>query len=213
LGALEALTFPDWEGTLSILHRTGRALPIHVVYRRIHNPAREAVGAVLLLYDMRVPRHLDLSSREDLLTALANRRWVLELLEAEFQRVKRYGGPLAALWVTVDHLDQITAQFGAEAADEVLRRVGAVLRGGLRKTDFCGRVGPAEFLVALPETAADRARLVSGRLEKMFALASEGEATGAGLRIGVAGLDEDVASTEDFVARVRAAVPALQTSV
>jgi len=208
LTALEQLTFPDWEGTLSLANRIGRPVPVHVVFRRLHNPAREAVGAVLLLYDLRLPRRLDLGSREDLLTALSNRRWVLELLEAEFQRVKRYGGPLSALWLEVTDLAAIEAQFGAEASDDVLRRLGSILRGGLRRTDFCGRVGHRDFLAVLPETPPDRAERVARRLEKMFALSEEGENTGAVLRIGWATLGEDSPTTEAFLGHLRSAVPA-----
>lgn len=196
LAALERLTFPDWEGTLGLTQRSGRSVPVHLVFRRVHNPAREAVGAVLLLYDLRLPRRLDLSTREDQLTSLSNRRWVLELLEAEFQRVKRYGGPLSALWLEVVGADD----------DEVLRRLGAILRGGLRKTDFCGRVGTHEFLAVLPETVADRAEFVGRRLEQMFALAGEGEPSEAKLRVNAASLADDL-SSEAFVRRLQAGVP------
>lgn len=203
LTALELLTFPDWEGTLALAHRAGRAVPVHVVFRRIHNPAREAIGAVLLFYDLRLPRRLDLTTREDELTSLSNRRWVLELLEAEFQRVKRYGGPLSVLWIEVVHLDTVQTRFGAESAEEVLRRLGAILRGGLRKTDFCGRVGDREFLAVLPETAPDRTQLVSARLDKMFALSNEGEPLGVELTIHAGTLDETAESVDAFLSQVR----------
>jgi len=203
LAPLEQLVFPDWEGTLALAHRSGRAVPVHVVFRRIHNPAREAIGAVLLFYDLRLPRRLDLTTHEDELTSLANRRWVLELLEAEFQRVKRYGGPLSVLWIEVVHLDTVQARFGSESAEEVLRRLGAILRGGLRKTDFCGRVGDREFLAVLPETAPDRTQLVSARLDKMFALSNEGEPLGVELKIGSGTLDEETESVDAFLSQVR----------
>jgi len=203
---LESLTFPDWEGTMALAHRSGTPIPVHLVYRRVHNPAREAVGAVLLVHDLRIPHRLDLTTREDSLTALSNRRWVLELLEAEMIRSQRYGNPLAVLLITVDQWDALVTRTGLPGANEVLRRIAAILRGGLRKTDFCGRVGVEEFLVVLPETPQDRAGVVATRLEKMFALTDE-EEVGSGLRIGVASLDESMATTDDFLARVRAAVP------
>jgi diguanylate cyclase (GGDEF)-like protein len=207
LGPLEALAFPTWEGNLSLAHRNGRPVPVHLVFRRVHNPAREAVGAVLLLSDLRATRPVDEADRDDLLTTLANRRWVLELLEAEFQRSKRYGNPLTVLWLEISGLEAVEKASGTAGVDEVLRRVGAVLRAGLRKTDFCGRVGGREFLAVLPETPLDRAAVVSNRIEKMFALASEGEAPGAVLRVGVAALDAGSESTDDFVAQARLAVP------
>lgn len=206
LGPLEMLTFPDWEGRLSVLHRSGRPVPVHLVFRRIHNPAREAVGAVILLHDLRLPRRIDLTLHEDALTALSNRRWVLELLEAEYQRVKRYGGPLSALWFSLDGLEEVERRFGWETCDDVLRRMGAILRGGLRKTDFCGRLEDQAFLAVLPETTADRAEQVGHRIEKMFLLSTEGESCGAALRFAAATLDDSADSGEAFVAQLRSSV-------
>lgn len=193
LGPLEALAFPTWEGTLNLRTGTGDPVPVHLVYRRIHNPGREAVGAVLLLYD---PRTSGAEDQEDKLTALASRRWVRQLLEAEFHRAWRYGTPLTILWIAVDH---------DPGGDEVLRRGGGVLRAGLRKTDSCGRSGEREFLAVLPGILPDRAEVVRSRLVGLFALANEGETSGARLRIGIAGLDGTIETTDDFVALAREA--------
>lgn len=205
LGPLEALALADWEGTVQLTHRTGRPVPVHLVYRRIHNPARKAVGAVVLLHDLRHSRRVDLSHREDPVTNLANRRWTLELFETEFQRVRRYGGPLTALWLTLGGLEALEQRSGAEACDEVLRRLGGILRGGLRRTDFCGRVEQREVLVVLPETTAEKGQLVGYRLAKMFALAFEGE-SGVFLEVVVGNL-ADEASSSEFLAHLKSAVP------
>jgi diguanylate cyclase (GGDEF)-like protein len=198
LAPLEALAFSSWEGDLALRRRMGPSVPVHLVYRRIHNPAREAIGAVLLLYDPGTAGSAE-DDHEDKLTALASPRWVRQILEAEFHRGRRYSTPLTVLWV---------ALVRDPGGDEVLRRVGGILRAGLRKTDFCGRWGDREFLAVLPGTATDQAAVVSARLEGLFALASAGDAPGPGLRIGTTGLDATVETSDDFVALARNAVPA-----
>ncbi|MEI8096154.1 MAG: PAS domain-containing protein [Spirochaetales bacterium] len=149
--AISSLGLADSEGPLELCDPRGLPVLLHGVFRRVYNPEREAVGGVLLLYDVREAPASTGDEREDQLTSLANRRWVLELLEIEFQRFVRYGGHVAVLWLKLG---------GPEVDDDVLRKAGNVLKAGLRKSDFCGRIGDRDFLVVLPETLPDRASLV-----------------------------------------------------
>ena len=195
LQSLSTLTVSDWEGPLELHDPRGQPIFLHGVFRRVYNPDREAVGGVLLLYDLRDgARTAD--DREDQLTSLANRRWVLDLLEAEFQRFVRYGGHVAVLWLRLG---------GPEVDDEVLKKAGSVLKAGVRKSDFCGRIGERDFLVVLPETPPERAGLVAGKLRRLLlAIPFEDDADplAEGLGVGIGHLEDSDASTEVFLARL-----------
>lgn len=203
LEALSGLTFPDWEGDLRFRHRDGDAVPVRVVFHRLHNGAREATGAVLLLYDQRNPQRRDLTTRVDEVTSLSNRRWTLELLEAEYQRVSQYGGTLSALWITLLEWESVRQKFGEETLHDGLQRLAAILQAGLRKTDFSGRIDEAVFVVVLPHTTEERATLVARRLERLFHLSAEEENAGLQMEVLAGQVNNTDQSAEGFLSRIR----------
>lgn len=100
----------------------------------------------------------------DVLTSLASRRRILEILEQEHGRATRYESPLAILAVDLDHFKQINDSHGHDAGDEALRTFANVVRSGLRGQDSAGRLGGEEFMVVLPETGPEEALQVAERL-------------------------------------------------
>lgn len=96
---------------------------------------------------------LQRTSMEDALTGLANRRSFDQALE----RALGDGGdaPTRALaLLDVDHFKRINDRFSHLVGDEVLRRLGAVLKRCCRKHDQAARYGGEEFAVIL--TGVDR---------------------------------------------------------
>ncbi len=94
-------------------------------------------------------RHL---SATDPLTGVHNRRYLLERLEESFMGALRYRYSLGIIMFDLDHFKQINDTYGHQAGDYVLRRFTEITVGELRKSDFMGRYGGEEFLVALPYT-------------------------------------------------------------
>jgi two-component system cell cycle response regulator len=103
-------------------------------------------------------------ANSDGLTGLQNRRRATERLDAEIARARRYGTPLSLLLCDVDHFKQVNDRFGHNMGDEVLVRVASQLHETLRQVDLVGRWGGEEFLVLLPDTDTDGARIVGERL-------------------------------------------------
>jgi diguanylate cyclase (GGDEF)-like protein len=90
----------------------------------------------------------------DPLTGLFNRRYLQTRLEAEMERARRNGTPLALLMVDVDTFKGINDQLGHQVGDAVLRRVAEILRRSIRMSDVCTRYGGDEFAVVVSENAA-----------------------------------------------------------
>ena len=107
---------------------------------------------------------LDAVSRTDVLTGLFNRRHMEEQLRALGAGAKRHGYPLAVLIADVDHFKKVNDTVGHGAGDDVLRQVAQRLRTSLRTEDLLGRWGGEEFLLLLPHTGADAARVLCERL-------------------------------------------------
>jgi diguanylate cyclase (GGDEF)-like protein len=100
----------------------------------------------------------------DALTGLLNRRAMVELLAREHPRIERGQGPLAVALLDIDWFKRINDNLGHGIGDEVLRRFATVLKGQLRAADALARWGGEEFLLLMPGTRLDDARVVLERL-------------------------------------------------
>jgi diguanylate cyclase (GGDEF)-like protein len=104
-------------------------------------------------------------ARTDLLTGLTNRREFMDRLERESHRHARSLRPLSIVMCDVDHFKRINDSHGHPAGDEVLARIGAILRTSTRaQIDAAARYGGEEFVLLLPETDLHGARMVAEKI-------------------------------------------------
>ena len=95
-------------------------------------------------------RLLEQLSRTDALTGVNNRRSIIELGRAEWQRAKRYSQPATVLVFDVDHFKSINDDFGHAKGDEVLQAITATVIDMMRQTDALGRIDPAAEAAMTP---------------------------------------------------------------
>lgn len=103
-------------------------------------------------------------SLTDALTGVGNRRSLDDKLLAESERARRYGLPLTLFILDIDHFKQVNDTWGHSTGDEVLRDLGALLRGFLRQSDSAARLGGEEFVVLMPGTGLAEATGAAERL-------------------------------------------------
>jgi two-component system, cell cycle response regulator len=109
--------------------------------------------------------------REDPLTGLSNRRFVLTRLEGLISGARRHGRPLSIAMIDIDHFKQVNDRHGHDVGDTVLVALTGALRDRLRAEDELGRLGGEEFLALLPDTDARAASVVAEDLrESVLAL-------------------------------------------
>lgn len=113
-------------------------------------------------------RMRELATQDDL-TGLANRRHLLQRMEHEFRRHKRFGTPMAVLMVDVDHFKRFNDKHGHTVGDVVLQRVARALEHSVRDVDVVGRYGGEEFAIVLPNTTATSAVLVADKVREAVA--------------------------------------------
>jgi diguanylate cyclase (GGDEF)-like protein len=111
-------------------------------------------------------RALQKIAMTDDLTGLFNRGYLLKQLAAGIEAVDRQGGDLSIILVDVDSFKWINDTFGHDYGDEVLKQISAKLRASLREKDLVGRYGGEEFLMILPETDLDHARIIAQRIRE-----------------------------------------------
>lgn len=108
-------------------------------------------------------------SQTDPLTGLANRRRLMDMLDAAVQRASRYGVPLSLVALDIDHFKHINDTYGHDAGDVVLRRLAQQMQEMVRKSDLAARSGGEEFLILLADTPLERALGLAQRLRKAVA--------------------------------------------
>jgi len=123
------------------------------------------LGFVYMNLERAERRSFELAMR-DVLTGLANRRAILDLLRSSVARARRQGQWLSVLMVDIDHFKAVNDNHGHQAGDAVLRQVAQTLASRLRAQDQIGRFGGEEFLVLLPDTQAEGARVLADALRQ-----------------------------------------------
>jgi diguanylate cyclase (GGDEF)-like protein len=156
-------------------------------------------------------RELERLSVTDTLTSLSNRRHLMGALDLEIQRSARHERPCAVLMVDVDHFKKYNDTYGHLAGDEVLSRVGKLLRETLRTVDHAARYGGEEFAVVLPETGLEAgvevAERIRARLAQVtFQVAGESAGVTVTLSIGVATFPANGKTSEALLAAADAAL-------
>lgn len=127
-------------------------------------------------------RSLELATRIDPLTGLANRRDIMEKLEQEHSRTQRHKRTYSLILVSIDNFKQINDRYGINCGDDVLFEVSCVLRDCVRNEDICSRWGGKEFLFLLPETPVNGAISVARKINTSLEM-TEFKANKPGIRI------------------------------
>ena len=100
----------------------------------------------------------------DPLTGLYNRRYALPHLARIAERARETGRQFAVMVLDLDRFKTVNDTWGHAAGDAVLVEVARRLTGNLREVDLVARIGGEEFLVAMPETTLEAARIAAERL-------------------------------------------------
>ena len=180
--------------------------------------ALEAANARVALMNSQLEQHVAERTRQrteanarlqeltmtDDLTGLYNQRWLHSRLDEEYARAKRHGLALSVLMLDVDRFKNVNDNNDHIFGSAVLRRVGELLRQGVRGIDVAVRYGGDEFCVVLPQTTLGGAVAVAERLRLSIAKADVGDEQvgqlGVTVSIGVASLaDCDATSGKELL--------------
>jgi len=112
----------------------------------------------------RLRRDIARHSTRDALTAAANRRYLLLRLDEEFSRARRYRTPLSLVLIDIDRLKDVNDRHGQAVGDAVIRRVGELIRGQVRREDVMGRMGEDVFGVVLPGNRYRGAAILANKI-------------------------------------------------
>ena len=138
----------------------------------------------------------------DELTALFNRRGLMDLGRREIDRARRFDHPLSVAIMDLDNFKSINDTYGHIAGDQLLNQVADCCRAGFREIDIIARYGGDEIVVLLIENNLDQAYQIANRFRE--SIAARVFKTDAGnlsttISIGVAELSKDMDNLTELI--------------
>ncbi len=202
--------------------KDGRVIDVSLTISPILDASGTIVGASKIARDVTERKRAEVMLRRtsaklarlattDMLTGLRNSRHLHEALPVAFSMAARTDRPLSVIMLDVDHFKAYNDSFGHPAGDEVLRRIGSVLRRMIRAHDLAARYGGEEFVILLPATDSEAARVLAERVRTAIArihLASRPVTASLGVATSQAGLSDGealLARADDALYRAKRA--------
>ncbi len=164
------------ETRVFLARKQGDRIPVAVKVVPIKGEKGEVLGAVEVFSDAtdtveieQLNEDLQRLIRIDPLTQVPNRRAMMEALEREHQRFRRYGTPFSLVFVDIDHFKRVNDTFGHMAGDKALQWMVRQLVENLRRADLVGRFGGEEFIVLLSATKLEAAGRMAEHIRSRLA--------------------------------------------
>ena len=108
-------------------------------------------------------------SETDELTGILNRRAFVSISAHTVNLSQRYGRNFSLIMMDSDSLKAVNDAYGHEAGDELIKAMVAQAQQELRKPDLLARYGGDEFVLLLPDTNIEGARLTAERIRERIA--------------------------------------------
>jgi diguanylate cyclase (GGDEF)-like protein len=99
----------------------------------------------------------------DELTGLYNRRFLFDYLDKEYNRSSRKNLNFSIAFLDIDDFKKVNDTYGHRVGDKVLKEFSEILKEVVRLEDIPARFGGEEFVLAMPDTDLDNAKLVTKR--------------------------------------------------
>lgn len=163
---------PVRDAQFTIRNAQGKGIVVSASYTPIQLPDRP-VWALAVFRDVTLNKKQELrwiqQAMTDPLTALPNRTALLDRLQKELSRTRRYRRPLAVAIADLDGFKGYNDAYGHPAGDELLQALAQLFQAGRRSADLIARYGGDEFALLLPETDFAGAEVVTEHLRGVVA--------------------------------------------
>lgn len=108
------------------------------------------------------------NSNLDELTGLHNWRWMKSMLDRQVMRSATDQVPLSLMLFDIDQFMSFHADFGEEVANQALYTIAQLLVENVRPTDLYARYQEDKFLVVLPDTDMEGAKMLAKRIQDVI---------------------------------------------
>ena len=147
-------------------------------------------------------RKITVLSQTDELTGLLNMRAFSTLLDKQITTVERYSQPFTLMMIDVDELKKVNDQFGHTTGTHLIKTFAASISDCVRTSDVLARYGGDEFVILMPHTRSEAARIAAERIRAAIHKTSfdmNGQHIAASASIGIASYPESVDAAGDVL--------------
>ena len=148
------------------VHREGEAYPLKELEDRAHVLSRMVEEKTKSLQE--AYKELESIINTDNVSGLSSRYYFEKSINAEWERVNRFGRSYSLVMMDVDQFKYINDTYGHIVGDEALLIIGKVIQQQLRPSDVAARWGGDEFILLLSETSSDGALRVAQRINNQL---------------------------------------------
>jgi diguanylate cyclase (GGDEF)-like protein len=148
-------------------------------------------------------------SQTDELTGLLNMRAFSSLLDKEITTAERYPQPFTLMMIDVDGLKKVNDRFGHAAGTRLLKAVATSIGDCVRTSDVLARYGGDEFVILMPHTRSEDARIAAERIRAAIHKASfdvSDQRIDASASIGIASYPQGVETPGDVLEKADVAL-------
>lgn len=121
------------------------------------------------LASMTLEHELERLAHIDSLTGLYNRHRMQKLLEVQTAMFSRNRAIFTLVFVDIDNFKKLNDTYGHFYGDHVLSEAASFMKQNLRVGDVIARWGGEEFLIMLPDTNINGARIMAEKIRKAIA--------------------------------------------
>lgn len=136
----------------------------------------------------------------DPLTELWNRRYMVKRLREEEFRIQHTAGSACIAVIDLGNFKKVNDTYGHDRGDRTLAEIAALLRKGLRQTDYVARSGGDEFLIYFADLPLKKAGKI---MDRLYTKIVQRSAASAGFPVfpdyGVAHCPSDAPTLEETV--------------
>jgi len=142
----------------------------HVLATPLSSDAERPQEMALVFRDIteltKIKQEMERLAHTDFLTGLSNRRFFMQRLAEETERVKRGNQPMSVLLLDMDSFKTVNDTHGHDIGDRVLQVIASVTQEVKRMADVSARIGGEEFAMLLPDTDREGAIKLAQRLRR-----------------------------------------------
>jgi diguanylate cyclase (GGDEF)-like protein len=107
---------------------------------------------------------LESAALHDPLTALPNRRLLLDRIAQAFRRAERTKSPVAVLFLDLGGFKKVNDVYGHDAGDQALIEIGQRIVGAVRASDTVARLGGDEFVIVCEGMPQEQVEALAARV-------------------------------------------------
>jgi len=102
----------------------------------------------------------------DGLTELFNHRYFHDALKEKIHLGEKSGKPVALVFIDIDYFKYYNDLYGHLMGDEVLKKIGIILKSSAREKDIVARYGGEEFAVLMADTPEEEALKIAEKIRR-----------------------------------------------